>query len=73
MMRRELSSNGSSPPLSDEEDDGDQLINVGKGTRPGTPLIGQKGLVLGQKIPSSLSGQSATDPVSDNFSSLDCS
>lgn len=47
---------------SDGEDDSDELVQVGRGTRPATPLVGQKGLVLGQRVSSALGGKSK-DPV----------
>ena len=54
---------GSPPSSSDgEEDEEDELVIVGQGTRPATPAPGQKGLVIGQKVPSSLGGKSK-DPV----------
>lgn len=57
MSDKELSSNNSS-----EAEDEDELVNVGKGTAPGTPVPGQKGLTLGQRLPSSL-GAKTKDPV----------
>ncbi|WRT63752.1 uncharacterized protein IL334_000677 [Kwoniella shivajii] len=61
------STNGSrdnSPiPFSDDEtDDDDELVNVGKGTRPSTPTT-TKGLMLGQRLPSNLGGKNAVDPL----------
>lgn len=55
------------PPLSpssgEEEEDEDELIKVGKGTAPGTPVPG-KGMVLGQRL-SKLGGKVVEkDPVS---------
>lgn len=43
------------PPLSDssageDEDDENVMVKVGKGTAPGTPVPGQKGMVLGQRL-----------------------
>jgi len=56
------SSKGASSASSEEDDEEGELVRVGQGTRPGTPLPGQKGLVLGQKVPSGLVGK-AKDPV----------
>lgn len=47
-----------------DDGDGDDLVKVGQGTRPATPLPGQKGLVLGQRVSSALSGKNPKDPVS---------
>ncbi|WVQ80274.1 hypothetical protein IAT38_002379 [Cryptococcus sp. DSM 104549] len=55
------SSQGGSPPLSDHETDDDEMISVGKGTRPGTP-VGAKGMVLGQRLASGLGGKTK-DPL----------
>jgi len=40
------------PPLSESEDEDDDnvMVKVGKGTAPGTPVPGQKGMVLGQRL-----------------------
>lgn len=57
------SSRGGSSPSSGGEEDDDELVRVGQDTRPATPLPGQKGLVLGQKVPSGLGGK-GKDPVS---------
>jgi hypothetical protein len=43
---REGSTRGGSSASSDEDDD--ELVKVGEGTRPGTPLPGQRGLTLGR-------------------------
>ncbi|WWD22467.1 hypothetical protein CI109_106960 [Kwoniella shandongensis] len=58
-----VSSRGGSPNpgLSEDETDDDELISVGKGTRPGTPT--GKGLQLGQRLPSSLGGKNTKDPL----------
>ena len=47
------------------------MVKVGKRTRPGTPLPGQMGLVLGQKV--SLGGKNK-DPVSAiaGLGGMDC-
>ncbi len=55
------SSRGGSSSSSGGEEDEDELVRVGQDTRPGTPLPGQKGLVLGQ-VPSGLGGK-GKDPV----------
>ncbi|WVQ62592.1 uncharacterized protein L199_000734 [Kwoniella botswanensis] len=57
------SSRGGSPvPFSDGETDDEELVEVGKGTRPSTPTTG-KGLQLGQRLPSSLGGKNTRDPL----------
>lgn len=50
-----------------DDGDGDDLVKVGQGTRPATPLPGQKGLVLGQRVSSALSGKNPKDPVSTTW------
>ena len=45
------------------EEDEDELVIVGQDTRSATPMLGQKGLVLGQRLPASHGGK-AKDPVS---------
>ena len=47
---------------SSSEEDEDELVGVGQDTRPATPLPGQRGLVLGQRVPSTLGGK-GKDPV----------
>lgn len=54
-----LSSPGGTPPMSDWEADEDELIAVGRGTRPATPVGGRGGT----KLPGILGGKSK-DPVS---------
>ena len=44
------------------EEDEDELVIVGQNTRSATPMLGQKGLVLGQRLPGSHGGK-AKDPV----------
>ncbi|WVF65976.1 hypothetical protein IAT40_000714 [Kwoniella sp. CBS 6097] len=64
-----VSSRGGSPiPWSDGEGDGftddeQEMIGVGKGTRPGTPTGSGKGQVLGQRLPSALGGKNSKDPL----------
>ncbi|WWC66646.1 uncharacterized protein I206_100550 [Kwoniella pini CBS 10737] len=65
------SSRGGSPiPFSDGEltttdDEGDELVQVGKGTRPSTPTTttSSRGLQLGQRLPRSLGGKNTKDPL----------
>ena len=72
------SSNGS-PPLKDdlslsdtgegdggETSDEETIVKVGRGTAVSTPTTGQKGLQLGQRLPSALGGKTK-DPVSRFF------
>jgi len=56
---------GDSPPVSsgEEEDEDDEvMVKVGKDTAPGTPVPGQKGMQLGQRL--SMLGNKTKDPVS---------
>lgn len=46
--------------VSDEEDDDNEYVAVGRGTAPGTPIAG-KGMVLGQRIKK----VGSKDPVSE--------
>ncbi|KAK8845514.1 hypothetical protein IAR55_006229 [Kwoniella newhampshirensis] len=55
------STGGSVSGSGDEETDEDEMISVGKGTRPGTPT--GKGMQLGQRLPSALGGKNTKDPL----------
>ncbi|WWC58220.1 uncharacterized protein I303_100756 [Kwoniella dejecticola CBS 10117] len=62
------SSRGGSPvPFSDAEGetDDEELVQVGKGTRPSTPTAGARGLglQLGQRLPRALGGKNTRDPL----------
>ncbi|KIR30133.1 hypothetical protein I307_00210 [Cryptococcus deuterogattii 99/473] len=58
-----LSSAGGTPPVSDWETDDDEIITVGKGTRPATPVGGRGGAKL-----SSVLGEKSRDPNTANTS-----
>ena len=45
----------------EEDDDDEVMVKVGKDTAPGTPVPGQKGMQLGQRL--SFLGSKAKDPV----------
>lgn len=57
------SSRGSPVDSGEEDDDDEIMVKVGKGTAPGTPVPGQRGLQLGQRL-SNLGGTRSKDPVS---------
>lgn len=56
---------------SDEDDDANEFVRVGRGTAPGTPIPGRPGMLLGQRIQSlnskdPVSGESNAWPTSDD-------
>lgn len=52
--------------LGDEEEDENEIVRVGRGTAPGTPIPG-KGMVLGQRI----RNLESKDPVSADLGGED--